>query len=332
MFATFERGQNVGLLSELCMKLLSEQKEMWQDLKKGYKSLNDIMTREIICNGFCVHVQHNPGRIRSTLAGVGEKSINARPCFLCPNNLPEDQKGVLYHKEFLVLCNPMPVFYGHFTIARLTHQPQSIMEHIDVLLHLMSDFGSRWSILYNGPKCGASAPDHLHFQAIPSGNLPIEEEIMDENRRIQAVQINGVGVSRAHGLGRESIILEGNDPASVAGTFKQIVTELRKVFSTDTEPMLNIAGSYDEKIWRLVVFPRAKHRPSIFFEGEDTRITVSPAVIEMGGVLVAPVERDLERLNASIVENIFNEVSPKGEVVRGIIDAITGPPRKPVLQ
>jgi hypothetical protein len=304
------------------MELLSEQKETWQDLKQGYESLKDTMTREIICNGFSVLVQHNPGRIRSTLADVGETSINERPCFLCLNNLPEGQKGVLYHEEFLILCNPMPVFSGHFTIAHLVHQPQSISEHIDIFLHLMTDFGNRWSILYNGPRCGASAPDHLHFQAIPSGNLPIEKEIIDEKKRIQIARIDCVLVSRAHGLGRELIIIEGNNPAVVAGTLRQISAELKKVFITDTEPMMNIVGSYDEKTWRLIVFPRAKHRPDAFFKEGDARIAVSPAVIEMGGVLVTPVERDFERINASTAEAIFREVSLNGKAVQRIVDTI----------
>jgi glycosyltransferase involved in cell wall biosynthesis len=328
MFAAFEKGQNVEPFSEVCMRLLSEQKETWQGLKQGYESLSETMAREIICSGFSVHILHNPGRIRSTLADIAEKSINKRPCFLCLNNLPENQKGVLYHREFLVLCNPMPVFSGHLTIAHLIHQPQSITEHIDVFLHLMTDFGSRWSMLYNGPKCGASAPDHLHFQAIPSGNLPIEKEIMDEDKRIRIAHIDSVRISRAHGLGRELIILEGDDPAGVADIFKRIGSGLRKVFNTDNEPMMNIIGSHDGGNWRLLVFPRAKHRPDVFFKEGDARITVSPAVIEMGGVMITPVEKDFERIDASIAEEIFNEVSPNGEIVQGVVDVVTGSPHE----
>ena len=325
MFAVFERGQNVKSLSELCMELLSEQKETWLDLEQGYESLKDTMAREITCNGFSVNVQHNPGRIRSTLADVGDKSVNERPCFLCLNNLPEDQKGVLYHEKFLVLCNPMPVFSGHFTIAHLIHQPQAITEHIDIFLDLTSDFGSNWSVLYNGPRCGASAPDHLHFQAIPSGKMPIEKEIMDGKRCIQTVRIDGVRISRAQGLGRELIILEGDDPKVIAGVFKRIVTELKKVFNTDNEPMMSIIGSHDREKLRIMVFPRAKHRPDVFFREGDARVVVSPAVIEMGGVLVTPMERDFERLDASAVEDIFKEVSLKGEIVQNVIDTISGP-------
>lgn len=313
-------------LPELCMELLSEQKKTWQGLEQGYESLKDTRVREIACHGFSVRVQHNLRRIKSTLADVRKTSANERLCFLCLNNLPKDQKGVLYNEEFLVLCNPMPVFSGHFTIAHFIHQPQAIAERIYTFLQLMSDFGNRWSILYNGPRCGASAPDHLHFHAIPSGMMPIEKEIIDENKRVQIAHVDGVRVSRADDLGREVIILEGDDPVKMADTFKQILAWLKKISNTNDEPMVNIIGSHDGGTWRLIVFPRAKHRPDAFFKEGDSRVVVSPAVIEMGGVIVTPVERDFERLNASAVENIFKEVSLKSEIVQNVIDAITESP------
>lgn len=162
--------------------------------------------------------------------------------------------------------------------------------------------------------------------------MPIEKEIMDKERRIQTVLIDGIQVCRARDLGRELIIIEGSDPTGMADTFKKIVTESRKVFDTDIEPMMNVIGSYEGQIWRLLVFPRLKHRPDAFFEqGDDTQITVSPAVIEMGGVLVTPVEKDFERLSASAVEDIFHEVSPKGEIVEGLVDAIKGSRHKSML-
>jgi hypothetical protein len=324
MFANFERGQNAKPLPELCMELLSEQKKTWRDLKQGYESLKNTRVREIICNGFSVRVQHNPGRIRSTLADVAEKNVNERPCFLCLNNLPEDQKGVLYHKEFFILCNPIPVFSGHFTIAHVTHQPQTITGHIGTFLQLMADFGSNWSVLYNGPRCGASAPDHLHFQVIPTGKMSIEEEVMDEKRLLRIARIDGVQVSRAQNLGREVIVLEGDDPVGMAGTFKKIVAELQNVSHADSEPMMSIACFHDRVKWRLMVFPRAKHRPDAFFREGDARVVISPAIIEMGGVLVTPVERDFERLDASAVEDVFGEVSLEGEIVQGVIDAVAG--------
>ena len=123
-----------------------------------------------------------PGRIKSTLADVGEKSVAERACFLCPPNLPEEQKGILYRKDYLILCNPMPVFSSHFTISHLDHRPQELAGTVATLLTLLCDFGPGFLILYNGPGCGASAPDHLHFQAVPSGLMPIEGEIRATQR------------------------------------------------------------------------------------------------------------------------------------------------------
>jgi hypothetical protein len=308
-YAVFDRREPSQDLSELCIKLLSEQKKTWPDLAQGYETLNNIRAREILCNGFSVRVQHNPGRARSTLADVGEKSVNERPCFLCIGNLPADQKGILYQKEYLILCNPMPVFSGHFTIARLVHQPQAIAEHIDTFLQLMGDFGDSWSILYNGPRCGASAPDHLHFQAIPAGKMPIEKEITGEKGLVEITQIDSVRISRAKGLGRETIVLESDGPTAMASVFKSIMTTLKSALNGDQEPMMSVAGFRDGNKWLLVVFPRAKHRPEAFFRQGTDRVVVSPAVIEMGGVLVTPLEKDYKRLDESVVEAIFREVS-----------------------
>ncbi len=308
-YAVFDSRETSRDLSELCIKLLSEQKKTWPDLAQGYETLKNIKAREILCNGFSIRVQHNPGRARSTLADVGEKSVNERPCFLCISNLPENQKGILYQEEYLILCNPMPVFSGHFTIACLIHQPQAIAEHIDTFLQLMGDFGDSWSILYNGPRCGASAPDHLHFQAIPAGKMPIEKEITGENGLVEITEIESVRISRAKGLGRETIVLESDGPTAMAIVFKGIVTTLKSALNGDHEPMMSVAGFRDGNKWLLVVFPRAKHRPEAFFRQGADRVAVSPAIIEMGGVLVTPLEKDYERLDESVVEGIFREVS-----------------------
>ena len=309
IYAAFDSRKTSQGLSGLCMKFLSEQKMIWPDLAQGYETLKNIKAREILCNGFSVRVQHNPGRARSTLADVGKKNVNERPCFLCLNNLPKDQKGILYHDEYLILCNPMPVFSGHFTIARLVHQPQAITAQIDTFLQLIGDFGDRWSILYNGPRCGASAPDHLHFQAIPAGNMPIEKEVAGGKGLVKIAEIKSVRILRAKGLGREIIVLDADGPTDMADAFKNIVTTLENTLDGDNEPMMSVAGFQDENKWQIIVFPRAKHRPGAFFKQGTGRVAVSPAVIEMGGVLVTPLEKDFERLDESVVEGIFREVS-----------------------
>jgi hypothetical protein len=322
IYASFDGGQSGKPLPEICFELLSEQKHTWPECCLGYASLERIKIREIACNGFIVRVQHNPGRIKSTLADVKEKEIKQRPCFLCPGNLPAEQKGILYRNEYLILCNPAPVFSSHFTICNKEHRPQSIAEYLDIFLQLMVDLGSGWTVLYNGPECGASAPDHLHFQAVPSGQMPVENEIKGEKSFIKVRQVDGVLLSRVSNIGREAFILEGDNPTTLEGIFKEILSILKRHLSIEKEPMVNIVGFHSTNKLCIVIFPRSKHRPDRFFrEGED-RLIVSPAVVEMGGIFVTPVEKDFSILNASITEDIFREVSLDGEILDRIIDSI----------
>ena len=330
IYTTFNGGGNhpephaerVKSLPELCLELLSEQKKAWQDLREGYELLKDVKERDLPCKGFSVRLQYNPGRIKSSMADVGEKNVRERRCFLCLDHLPEGQKEILYRSDYLILCNPMPVFSSHFTVSHLDHRRQAIAEHIDTFLQLMADFGSGWTVLYNGPTCGASAPDHLHFQAAPSGQMPIEKEIRGEKRLTLMTQVYGILLYQVRDLGREVIILEGDEPMAVGSALKGFLKALKKVLLIDEEPMVNIAGFYKERKWHLVIFPRRKHRPDAFFRKGDDRVVVSPGVIDMEGVLITPVEKDFERLDAASVEDLYKEVSLEGETVQRAIAAI----------
>ena len=322
IYTTFDGGRGLKDLPELCLELLSEQKKAWPGFREGCESLKDVRERDVRCGKFSVRLQHNPGRIKNTLATVGGKNANDRRCFLCLDNLPERQKGILYQNEYLILCNPMPVFSSHLTVSHLDHRHQDIAENIDTLLHLIDDLGSGWTVLYNGPKCGASAPDHLHFQAVSSGRMPIEKEIREEKRLTLVTQVGGVVLYRVRDLGREVVLLEGDDPMTVGGAFKGFLKALEKVLLIDEEPMMNIAGFTDGGKWRLVIFPRRKHRPDAFFREGDTRVVISPGVIDMGGVLITPVEKDFDRLDAASVEGIYGEVSLEGKKVEWAIDAL----------
>jgi len=186
----------------------------------------------------------------------------------------------------------------------------------------MADLGSGWTVLYNGPKCGASAPDHLHFQSAPSGQMPIEKEIRGEKRLTLIKQVDAARLYRVRDLGREVILLEGAGLTAVASTLKSFLNALKRVLLIEEEPLVNIAGFYEEGKWRLVIFPRRKHRPGAFFKEGNARILVSPGVIDMGGVLVTPVEKDFKGLKAATVESIYREVSLEAETVERAIDAM----------
>ncbi len=356
VYGRFDGGDD-GDLPALCVTLLRQQKKTWPLLRNGYKSIGRGRERTLACDGFSVLLQHNPGRMKSTLAAVSEEDIRSRPCFLCLSHLPESQKGVLYRGSYLILGNPMPVFPAHFTIAHVDHQPQAVSSHVDTLLQLMADFGYGWALLYNGPKCGASAPDHFHFQAVPSGRMPIERETREKSRLTLFTRIDDVALYRANSLGREAVVVEGSHPKTVGSILKSFLDALKKVLGAREEPMLNLIGVYREDrvtghgswgtgkyredrvtghgargkrktdsadggTWRLIVFPRRKHRPEVFFNTGDARIAVSPAVVEMGGILVTPFARDFERLNTRAVEAIYEEVSLERSSVERAIDAI----------
>ena len=321
-YSTFDGRKSLKSLPELCLELLSEQKREWLDLRKGCESLKSAMKRDLSCRGFSVRLQCNPLRIKSSTADVDNKNVKERQCFLCLDHLPDAQKGILYRNDYLVLCNPRPVLSSHFTISHLDHRRQTIDGHIDTFLQLMADFGSSWTVLYNGPKCGASAPDHLHFQAVPSGQIPIEKEIRGKKRLALMKQTDCVLLYRVKDLGREVIILEGDDPMTVRDTFKRFLNALKKVLLVNEEPMVNIAGFYKERKWCLLIFPRRKHRPDAFSREGDARLVVSPGVFDMGGVLITPVEKDFERLDEAAIEGIYREVSLEGETVERAIDTM----------
>jgi hypothetical protein len=321
IYATFDGGEGLKDLSGLCLDFLSEQKRAWLDLREGCELLRGVRERILPCRGFSVRLQHNPGRIKSSLAAVGQETSKERQCFLCPGRLPEDQKGILHRGEYLILCNPMPVFSPHFTVSHLDHRPQIITEQIDAFLQLIADLGSGWAVLYNGPRCGASAPDHLHFQVVPLGQMPIEKEILERKRLALLTPVGDSLLYRVKDLGREVVVLEGNDSRSVGDAFRRFLDSLRKTLSMAEEPMINIAGFHKQEKgkWHLLIFPRRKHRPDAFFKKGEDRVVISPGVIDMGGVLITPMGKDFAQLDAASIESIYKEVSLEGKMVEKAI-------------
>lgn len=307
-------------LPVLCTVLLTEQMQTWPELRDGYALLKGVQQRQLQCRGFTVVLQHNPGRMRSTTARVDEESTRARPCFLCLDNLPPLQNAILYRDDYLILCNPMPVSAGHLTVATLRHQPQGLHSSSAALLQLAADLGEDWIAMYNGPRCGASAPDHLHFQAMPAGKTPIEEEIRKGSAFMQVRRLGGAVIKQGRGLGREVILIEGDRVEEVSASLSGIVAALKAASGTDAEPMVNIVAAHVDETWRIIMFPRAKHRPAAFFADDDARVLVSPAVVEMAGLVVTPLEKDFERIDAAAIEAIYREVSQE----RAIVEAALG--------
>ncbi len=290
--------------------LLDQQQETWELLRNGYNSLESVQTKKFELESLTLRVQFNPGRLTSSSAKVDDKSIRERKCFLCLDHLPPDQRGIAFGDEYIILCNPFPIFPEHFTIPHVEHIPQSISASFTALLELSEKLAGRYTVFYNGPKCGASAPDHLHFQAGIKGFMPIDYEydaiITGVGEKL--ADIDGLLVFAAGKMLRKFIAIEGDEPSDITAVFKEVYQAAAELSGHDDEPMMNILASYDEGEWRVVIFPRKKHRPSFFFEEGDGRILISPAAVDLGGVVITPVEKDFHRVDERVIETLFREV------------------------
>lgn len=309
VFAAFDGASGGRRLAGLCEDMLAGQLLDWPRLREGYKGLAAAKVRNIPCEGFTLKAQWNPQRIVSTGASLDPAAIRARPCFLCRNNLPDAQRALDYRKHYLILCNPAPIFERHFTVANVQHRPQSIAPALDVFLTLIRDFSPEFQVFYNGPKSGASAPDHLHFQAAPAGVLPVEADIRAGQKMRLHKTMDGVELLEAAGMGRAILVLKGPDSASVAAALLRVMAALRAVLNADGEPMMNLLGSYGEGRWRILIFPRRKHRPSVFDLEGEAQVLITPASVEMGGLFITPREKDFRSLDALAATTIFQEVS-----------------------
>lgn len=300
--------------------LLLQQKGVWEMLRTGYETLQSVRTRAFEFDGFQIKVQFNPGRLISTVAKVDATSIKERKCFLCTQNLPPAQRGIPCDGEFLVLCNPFPIFPEHFTISSLRHTPQLIRNSFATLLHLTRELGTRYTVLYNGPRCGASAPDHLHFQAGNRSYLPIdaEYEAMKQNGASWLAQSGSLRACSIENCLRRHITLESSDAELLQRAFGALYEVFQDGGPAGEEPMLNILGFYTNAEWRVHFFPRAKHRPAFYFKEGDQKLLISPAAVELGGICTTPREQDFERVTREHIVDMYNEVCVSAEKFAGI--------------
>jgi len=292
--------------------LFKSQLNNWELMKKNYDALKNVQTKSFWFDGFKLNVQFNPERIKSTSAVVDENSIKNRKCFLCIENLPDEQKAILLPGDFLMLCNPYPIIPQHFTVSFAQHELQQIINVFDKFLELTQLLSSEYSLVYNGPSCGASAPDHLHFQAGTKNFLPIENDIQqlknDFGRIVQEEE--NLKVSFIDDGLRRLILIESTEQKLLSKSFKKVFKEYEKLSMAGSEPMMNILSNYDEEFgWSVVFFLRSKHRPDCFFKADPDKILISPAAIDLGGVIVTPRETDYLKVDKEMLHQIFNEVS-----------------------
>ena len=262
-------------------QLFQEQVASWPMLARGVEALKHAQTRIVDVNGYDVYIRHLPHRIVSTTAAVDASSVAKRPCFLCAANLPPEEKGIPFGSEYKIYCNPFPILERHLTIVHNEHRPQRIAGQLGRMAAIAEALPG-YFVIYNGPQCGASAPDHMHFQACSTRLFPIAADLAKSD-----------GVTIPNYARRVWIFRDAKELDARIG-------------QADPEPLLNIAAFSVDGKTTFLLFPRSKHRPAVFYSGE---FTVSPATIDLCGILVTPVEKDFVRITGDDIRRIYEEVT-----------------------
>ena len=295
-------------INEQVKVLIEHQKSTWDVVSKNYNNLVKIETNVFDFGHFQIKTQCNPERIRSSAAKTDAKSIAARPCFLCLNNLPEEQKGILFQNKYLILTNPYPIFPKHLTISNLEHISQKIQPHFADLLEISENLPD-FTVFYNGPKCGASAPDHFHFQAGNNGFLPVinEFETLEKKYSETVFQNGDLNIIAVENYLRRFISIISSDKKQLQEKFEFIYHQLKT--DGEEEPKMNVLCNYIGDRWRVILFPRNAQHPTHFFKPEEHRIVVGPASVELGGVLILPRIGDFKKITKKEIAEIYDEVS-----------------------
>ncbi len=321
VFGAVVPGVVNGGLPERCKALLRQQRKTWPMCRDGYASLERVQTRSLGFHGYALHLQYNPGRIVSTGAKVDPASIRQRRCFLCVGHLPPEQQALLYGDDLLILCNPAPIFPEHFTISHRDHRPQEIGPFTETMLRLAADLAPAYCLFYNGPRCGASAPDHFHFQAVPMGTIPAVVEAGSDALKVVRT-VGRVDVATIAEYGRTVAVLRSRDAADLANVFLSFIAAWRRLLGSEEEPMMNVLSAAENGAHRLIVFLRRKHRPDAYFLEGEQQLMVSPAAVDIGGLVVTPREREFRSLNTASMAAIFKEVSADPGIVQQICEAL----------
>lgn len=296
------------------VQVLSEfaeaQKQSWPLAKANYEGLKSVENKEFQFDGFKIKVQFNPERIRSSTAKVDKKSIAQRSCFLCNENRPKEQKGISFGKQFLILINPYPIFNTHLTISSNSHVDQRFLGNVKALFEL-TEAMEGFSVLYNGPESGASAPDHLHFQAGEEGFLPVDEEY-EQLKICSGISLFSGESTQLWAFSsylRKMISIETTSMDEGIAVMNDYYHAFLELQPEKIEPMMNVLCSFSKGKWIIHLFPRKAHRPNQYFAKDEKQLLISPGSVDLGGVFVVPRKEDFDKITKNDVVDILAQVS-----------------------
>ena len=297
-------------------RFFNRQLEMWEDARHRFRDLKHVEVRQLSDQ---LKVQFNPARIVSTGAKIDKHTLGERPCFLCERNRPKEQMTKQIDDHFQLLVNPFPILPVHFTIPATKHQPQSIYRHYGEMHRLLS-LHSELMVFYNGPKCGASAPDHLHFQAGTSGVLPLQTNWQRLSRNLTDVisltDEEKISVLRDFLVPAFVIISKSED--SDEELFHRLYRSM-PMRGDESEPMMNIIAWRKGDEFISVVIPREKHRPDAYFAEGEAQMMVSPGALDMAGLIITPREEDFSKINLDKATALLRECGISAEKMEAVV-------------
>lgn len=305
------------MISDCLSQLYQQQLYEFSLARKNYGDLDKVVYRDITVADFTLRIQYNPARILSTNAKLDKTSLLQRKCFLCDANRPPEQKSLPYGEYYHILVNPYPIFPRHFTIPDKRHLPQRIAGRFSDLLKIARDFPS-YTAFYNGPECGASAPDHFHFQMVPRHLMPLEKDCNNEKIRRIISSDDQFSISILSNYLRKVIILHGKGEV-LPGLFEKIQSAISRAIPHESETMLNILTWYDHPQWTVCLFPRSKRRPWQFSAEGTDQLLFSPGCVDMAGLIIAPRKEDYEKYSPELLTDLFGQVSVSREAWQQIV-------------
>ena len=297
-------------------RFFNRQMEKWADARHRFRDLKHVETHQLSDQ---LKVQWNPARIVSTGAKIDKKTLGDRPCFLCDKNRPKEQISKPIDERFLLLVNPFPILPVHFTIPARKHQPQSIYKNYGEM-HRFLSLHSELMVFYNGPKCGASAPDHLHFQAGTSGILPLQANWQRLSRNLtDIISLNDdEKIALIHDFVVPAFVIISKSEDSDEALFQRLYKSM-PVRGDETEPMMNIIAWRKGDEYISVVIPREKHRPEAYFAEGDAQMMVSPGALDMSGLIITPREEDFRKLTEESATAILQECGVSTDKMNSIV-------------
>ena len=295
----------------------------WKLLRENQSNLSDSIVKEFLINGLKYSAQFTPHRIRSTAANVEKEFIKNRSSFLKEENLPPEQRAIVFADEYYILANPYPIFPMHFTIPTIEQMLQILKGHIRVMLKLCRQLTPDFAVLYNGAECGASAPDHFHFQACPADNLNLYSDFDLLKRSFAKVLFSsgGSGVFSVNDGVRNFFLFESDDEGEGVCLCEKLIEELN-LSDSRPEPMFNLLAFYNQG-YRIVIFPRSKHRPDVYYSKEPEKMVISPAIVDLCGNIIVPRKEDFDRINEKIISKILGEVLSDEKTFQNICDSVS---------